>query len=117
MGSQWRERQWRHNLKAAETLRRSREDGFADWEVTMRFYAVMSLVNGWLERHGLDVPTKHYARRYAVKRRLPHLLKDYRRICIMSEDARYGKGYDMGDRERQEARAIHERVSRVIPWP
>ncbi len=58
MGSQWRERQWRerqwkHNLETAETLRRSREDRFADWEVTMRFCAVMSLVNGGLERHGL----------------------------------------------------------------
>ena len=117
MGSQWREKQWKHNLEAAETLRRSRADGFAYWEVTMRFCAVMSLVNGWLGRHGLGVPTKHYARRRAVKRRLPHLFKDYRRICIMSEAARYGNGYVMGDRERQEARAIHERVSSAIPWP
>ena len=98
-------------------LRRSREDGFADWEVSIWFYAAMSLVNGWFERQGLDVPTKHYARRRAVESRLPHLFEDYRRICIMSEDARYGEGYDMGDRERQEARNIHERLSRAIPWP
>ena len=117
MGPQWRERQWRHNLEAAEALRRSREEGFADWEVTMRFYAAVSLVNGWFERQGMAVPTKHHARRRAVENHLPHLSKDYRRICIMSEDARYGEGYAMRDLERQEARDIHERVSRAIPWP
>ena len=50
MGPQWRERQWGHNLEAAEALRRSREEGFAGWEVTMRFYAAVPLVNGWFER-------------------------------------------------------------------
>ena len=63
MGPQWRERQWRHNLEAAEALRRSREEGFADWEVTMRFYAAVPLVNGWFERQDMAVPTKHHARR------------------------------------------------------
>ena len=52
-----------------------------------------------------------------VKKYLPHLYEDYGRICIMSEDARYGEGYAMGDAERQEARAIHERISGAIPWP
>ena len=82
----------------------------------MRFYAVMSLVNGWLERQGLGVPASHHTRRRMVKKHLPHLSEDYCRICFMSEDARYGKGYAMGDAERQEARAIHERISRAIPW-
>ena len=76
-----------------------------------------------------------------VEKHLPHLYEDYRRICSMSEDARYGEGYAMGDKERQKARAIHvatdaaiiavaagdkerqkaraiyERISRAIPWP
>ena len=113
---QWRERQWGHNLEAAEALRGSREGGFADWEAAMLFYASMSLVNGWLERQGLDVPTRHYARRRMVEKRLPHLYEDYWRICSMSETARYKNGCDMGYTERQEARDIHERISRAIPW-
>ena len=117
MSPQWRERQWGHNLRAAKVLRASQEGEFADWEVTMRFYASMSLVNGWLERRGLDIPTRHYSRRRTVKKHLPHLSEDYCRICTLSEVARYGKGYVMGDKERQEARAIHERISRAIPWP
>lgn len=52
-----------------------------------------------------------------VKKHLPHILEDYGRICIMSEFARYGKGYAMGDRERQEAREIYERISGAISWP
>ena len=83
----------------------------------MRFYAAMSLVNGWFERRDLNVPTGHRLRRRMVEKHLPHLYEDYGRICIMSEDARYGEGYAMGDKERQEARAIHERISRAIPWP
>ena len=117
MVPQWREKQWGHNLAAAEALRRSQEGGFADWEVTARFYAVMSLVNGWLERHGLGVPTGHRVRRRMVEKHLPHLSRDYCRICTLSEAARYGKGYAMGDSERQKARAIHERISAAIPWP
>lgn len=104
-------------MAAAEALRRSQEGGFADWEVTARFYAVMSLVNGWLERHGLGVPTGHRVRRRMVEKHLPHLSRDYCRICTLSEAARYGKGYAMGDSERQKARAIHERISAAIPWP
>ena len=117
MGPQWREKQWRHNLEATEVLRTSRNGGFADWEVTAQFYAVMSLVNGWLERQGLVVPTGHRTRRRMVEEHLPHLFKDYGRICTLSEDARYGEGYAMGNRERQKARDIHERISRAIPWP
>ena len=117
MGPQWREKQWKHNLEAAEVLRTSRNKGFADWEVTAQFYAVMSLVNGWLERQGLNVPTGHRTRRRMVEEHLLHLFKDYGRICTLSEDARYGEGYAMGDQERQKARDIHERVSRAIPWP
>lgn len=117
MGPQWREAQWRHNLEAADALRGSRKDGFADWEVTVLFYATMSLVNGWFERRGLGVPTGHHPRRRMVKKHLPHILEDYGRICIMSEFARYGKGYAMGDRERQEAREIYERISGAISWP
>ena len=117
MGPQWREAQWGHNLEATKALCASREGGFADWEVTMLFYASMSLVNGWLERRGLNVPTGHRLRRRMVKKYLPHLYEDYGRICIMSEDARYGEGHAMGDTERQEASAIHERISRAIPWP
>ena len=117
MGPQWRERQWSRSMAAAEALRGSRAGGFADWEATMWFYAAMSLVNGWLVRHGLDVPTRHYARRRMVKKHLPHLFKDYCRICTLSEAARYKKGYDMGDAERQKARAIHERIAGAIPWP
>ena len=117
MGPQWREMQWCHNLEAADALRDSRKGGFVDWEVTIRFYAVMSLVNGWFERQGLGVPTSHYSRRRMVKKHLPHLFNDYRRICFMSEAARYGRGYAMGDAERQKARAIHERIARAIPWP
>ena len=117
MGPQWREAQWKHNLEAIKALCASREGGFVDWEVTMLFYASMSLVNGWFERRGLIVPTTHYSRRRMVEKHLPHLYEDYGRICIMSEDARYGEGYAMGDQELQEARAIHERISRAIPWP
>ena len=108
--------QWRYNLEAAEVLRGSRECEFVDWEVTMRFYASMSLVNGWLERQGLGVPTSHHPRRRMVKKHLPHLSEDYCRICFMSEAARYGKGYAMGDAERQEVRAIHERIAGAISW-
>ena len=52
-----------------------------------------------------------------VEEHLPHLFKDYGRICTLSEDAGYGEGYAMGDRERQKARDIHGRISRAIPWP
>lgn len=52
-----------------------------------------------------------------VKIHLPHLFKDYCRICTLSESARYKRGYDMGDAERQKAHAIHGRISRAIPWP
>ena len=117
MVPQWKKVQWGHNLEAAEVLRCSRTGRFVDWEVTMLFYASMSLVNDWLERRGLNVPTMHYARRRMVKKYLPHLYEDYGRICALSEIARYKKGYAMGDTERQEARAIHERISRAIPWP
>ncbi len=117
MGPQWRERQWDHNLEALMALHGSREGGFVDWEVTMLFYTSMSLVNGWLERQGLGVPKRHHPRRHMVEKHLPHLSEDYWRICTMSEDARYGEGYAMGDAERQEARAIHERISGAIPWP
>ncbi len=51
-----------------------------------------------------------------VKKHLPHLSEDYCRICFMSEAARYGKGYAMGDAERQEVRAIHERIAGAISW-
>ena len=83
----------------------------------MLFYAPMSLVNGWLERQGLDVPARHYARRHVAKIRLPHLSKDYCRTCTLGESARCRRGYDMGGAERQKARAIHGRISRAIPWP
>ena len=73
MGSQWREAQQRHNLEAADALRGSRKDGFADWEVTVLFYAAMSLVNGWFELRGLGVPTRHHARRRMVEKHLPLL--------------------------------------------
>lgn len=52
-----------------------------------------------------------------VEKHLPHMRMDYERICTMSEDARYGEGYAMGDRERQEAREIYERISGAISWP
>ena len=117
MDPKWREVQWRHNLGAAEALYGSQAGRFVDWEVTMLFYAVMSLVNGWFERRGLNVPTTHYSRRRMVKKYLPHLYEDYGRICTLSEIARYKKGYAMGDAERQKARAIHERISGAIPWP
>ena len=117
MGPQWRKVQWRHNLEATAALRVSREGGFADWEVTMLFYTSMSLVNGWFERRGLIVPTTHYSRRRMVEKHLPHLYEDYGRICALSEIARYKKGYAVGDKERQKARAIRERISGAIPWP
>ena len=117
MGLQWRKVQWMHNLEALVALHGSREGGFVDWEVTMLFYTSMSLVHGWFERRGLGVPTMHSTRRRMVEKHLPHLSEDYCRICFMSEAARYGKGYAMGDKERQKARAIHERISGAIPWP
>lgn len=52
-----------------------------------------------------------------VERYLPHLFNDYGRICALSEEARYGEGCAMGDRERQKAREIHKRISTAIPWP
>ena len=103
-------------MAAAEALRGLRAGGFADWEAAMRFCAAMSLVNGWLVRHGLDV---HKALREArmVKKRLPHLFRDYCRICTLSEAARYKKGCGTGGAERQKARAIHERIAGAIPRP
>ncbi len=88
MDPKWREVQWRHNLGAAEALYGLQAGRFVDWEVTMLFYAVMSLVNGWFERRGLNVPTTHYSRRRMVKKYLPHLYEDYGRICTLSEIAR-----------------------------
>ena len=70
----------------------------------MLFYTSMSLVHGWFERRGLGVPTMHSTRRRMVEKRLPHLYEDYRRICSMSEDARYGEGYAMDDRAPEGAR-------------
>ena len=80
----------------------------------MLFYAAMSLVNGWLERQGLGVPTGHHKRRRMAERYLPHLFNGYGRICALSEESRYGEGCDMGDRERQKAREIHKRISTAI---
>ena len=118
MTPRWRKVQRDHNLEAGAALRSARDGmGFPDWEVTVLFYAALSMVNGWFELRGLDVPARHTARRDMIKRHLPHLHKNYNELRSLSEDARYGHGHDMDDRHHKRARELYNSVSDAIPWP
>ena len=116
MGTQWRETQRDHNLDASEALRALPDRRFPEWEVTMLSYAAMPMADGWFERQGMIIPARRGARRGMIKRHLPHLYAKYGALRSMSELARYGRGYAMGDKDRQVAQNLHEFVSKAIAW-
>ena len=83
---------------------------------TALFYAAMSLINGWLERQGTDIPKRHGAKRRMIDRRLPHLHDGYDTLRSMGEEAGHGQSYAMGSKDRQAVRNLHESISAAIPW-
>ena len=111
----WRLDQIAYNEKALDWLARASGARFWGWEIVVMFYGIVTALDGYAAARGRPAPKSHTERRAIVKLHLPHPVDPYDSLYGLTIEARYRKGYAMGEKLWRKAARCCEALGGGIP--
>lgn len=108
--AEWYRKQSEYNRGIYEWIQATRPEDAHDWKVDVLFYSGLHRINYELVVLTGRAPENHSERNQQVRRKLPQVCKDYKRLYVMSIRARYREGYRYSDGHR---RAADEKLRRI----
>lgn len=104
----WHAKQSAHNRDAQ--LRLSKHSQYRDWEITALFYAVMHMIDEYLESIG-KAPHNHAERNSLVRAELQHVYQDYYDFYALCIRVRYVVLFDsVTEHDRQTALDLYKSI-------
>ena len=87
----WHKQKQNHNLLLTLHINKTLKN-YEDWKITTLFYTILHCVDEYLSEHPLNIhPQIHNDRKDEINNHLRNIRKDYRKLKIISEHARYDK--------------------------